>query len=65
MRDFRLVPKPVSREKKSKYKIKKVSTKQAQALKEYAQVLFHAKWTGQIAVVNNIDEALQVIGITK
>jgi Holliday junction resolvase len=28
------------------------------------QVLFHAKWTGQIAVVNNVNEALQAIGIT-
>jgi hypothetical protein len=38
MREFTPVPKPVQRVKKSKYKIKKVSTKQAQALKEYAQV---------------------------
>jgi hypothetical protein len=38
MREFTPVPKPVLREKKSKYKIKKVSTKQAQALKEYAKV---------------------------
>jgi 5-methylcytosine-specific restriction endonuclease McrA len=38
MREFTPVPKPVPREKKSKYKIKQVSTKQAQALKQYAQV---------------------------
>lgn len=27
------------------------------------QVLFHAKWTGQIVVVKNIDEALKAIGL--
>jgi hypothetical protein len=71
MRPFTPVPKPVPRGKKSKTKIKPVSTKQAKALTEYAKVrkqflaehlYCQANLTGCLIVADQIHHQASRIG---